>query len=317
MRDCEFKISAASAYASEYAISFLVTAVGCEVTTGNFTITGNTIDSRDTGSASGFRDGIRWGGDAKDGGGVNMPHSSTHLRGNLVAGCRSHGMSVLAQVDSTSSANIQSWDIAHNVIRNNGESGILFDFGDGVNISYLRCHTNSNIVFGNQYGIHIRDKGDVGVGGGQIELVNDTIVDNFGYGIRLDSGVSGSLALRAVVNTIVRFNNGGEGFAQWGGSDGYDPAVDTLYFYNNDWGGNPTTANGNIDADPMFVDMGIHDYHLKGVGIVISPCIDSGTNTPPGQESLEQTDFEGDRRKIDGDTDSAVTVDMGADEYKP
>ncbi len=73
-------------------------------------------------------------------------------------------------------------------------------------------------------------------------------------------------------------------------------------------------GDGMIDADPQFVDPNNGDYHLWWG----SPCIDSGTNDPPG--GLPAPDFEGDPRPTDGDGDvepwtgQAETADMGADE---
>jgi hypothetical protein len=64
-------------------------------------------------------------------------------------------------------------------------------------------------------------------------------------------------------------------------------------------------GEGNIDADPLFLEPDNGDFHL-GPG---SPCIDAGTN--PGAPA---TDYEGDPRPIDGDGDGTATVDMGVDE---
>jgi len=66
--------------------------------------------------------------------------------------------------------------------------------------------------------------------------------------------------------------------------------------YSNIEGGFP--GEGNIDADPLFVDIENGDYHLQRG----SPCIDSGTNT-----GLTE-DFDGNDRPV-GD------YDMGAFEF--
>jgi hypothetical protein len=61
---------------------------------------------------------------------------------------------------------------------------------------------------------------------------------------------------------------------------------------------------GNIDADPLFVDVNSNNLHP----LADSPCIDAGDNTavPPGVT----TDLDGDPRIENG------TVDMGAYEYR-
>jgi parallel beta-helix repeat protein/predicted outer membrane repeat protein len=69
-------------------------------------------------------------------------------------------------------------------------------------------------------------------------------------------------------------------------------------------------GTGNIDADPLFVDLSGGNFHL-GQG---SPCIDAGTNDAP---NLPDYDFEGDSRVMDGDGDGMAIVDMGMDEFAP
>jgi hypothetical protein len=64
----------------------------------------------------------------------------------------------------------------------------------------------------------------------------------------------------------------------------------------------PTSNNGNIREDPLWIDPEASDFHLGPD----SPCINTGTSEV---ENLPDTDFEGDPRIVD------EIVDMGADEF--
>jgi hypothetical protein len=61
-------------------------------------------------------------------------------------------------------------------------------------------------------------------------------------------------------------------------------------------------GEGNFDADPLFANPALGDYHL----LPASPCRNAG---PPGPYSAGQLDFEGDPRVLEGH------VDVGMDEF--
>jgi len=73
-------------------------------------------------------------------------------------------------------------------------------------------------------------------------------------------------------------------------------------------------GNGNINADPKFVDSFGGNLRLQSG----SPCIDRGNNymdyhpTVTGFQALPDTDMDGNWRIVDGNNDGTATVDMGA-----
>ncbi len=76
--------------------------------------------------------------------------------------------------------------------------------------------------------------------------------------------------------------------------------------------GTSYTANYNFYAtsgNPLLVDPDNGNYHLSPG----SPCIDAGT----GSVALASVDMDGDSRVIDGDNNSSLVVDIGADEFDP
>lgn len=66
-----------------------------------------------------------------------------------------------------------------------------------------------------------------------------------------------------------------------------------------------TGIDGNISADPQFVDPAAGNYHLR----YGSPSVDAGDNSAP---DLPSTDIEGAPRILDGNGDGNAVVDQGA-----
>jgi hypothetical protein len=67
------------------------------------------------------------------------------------------------------------------------------------------------------------------------------------------------------------------------------------------------TQNGNISANPMFVNIN-SNFRIKAG----SPAIDAGTNTAP---DIPQKDLGGKPRIVDGNADGSAIMDMGAYEF--
>ena len=130
-------------------------------------------------------------------------------------------------------------------------------------------------------------------------IANNTFVENTGAGLRLDASPA------VVANNIFAYNS--TGFHALLAIEIVAPPA----LRNNDAFGNaqnytgiadPTGADGNISAAPLFVDRAAGDYHLGPA----SPCIDAGDDGVVGPEW----------RDIDGqDRLMGPHVDIGADEF--
>ena len=73
---------------------------------------------------------------------------------------------------------------------------------------------------------------------------------------------------------------------------------------------NQTSNNGNISADPLFMDKMSEDYQLS----LTSPAIDAGDNSVA---DLPTTDITGNSRVVDGYLNTVARVDLGAYEFTP
>jgi serine protease len=70
-----------------------------------------------------------------------------------------------------------------------------------------------------------------------------------------------------------------------------------------------TGLNGNISADPLFVDAATGDYRVR----MTSAVIDAGNDAVP---QIPPVDLAGGSRIVDGNGDGVEHVDMGALEYR-
>jgi len=128
------------------------------------------------------------------------------------------------------------------------------------------------------------------------------------------SGIVSRGDLHTLVTNCTFINTGGIFTAQeggitltnciiWGNAAGgvFGPVVVTYSDVEGGWPG-----QGNLNSNPLFADA---DGRLSAN----SPCIDAGTNTPPG--GLVSTDMAGNPRPVDGNGDGVATADMGVYEH--
>jgi hypothetical protein len=138
-------------------------------------------------------------------------------------------------------------------------------------MNYATGTITGNSIYSNEGG---EDYGGGGVwtyGGGQTQIVNNTIVDNNSL---LDGGGilvwSTSVSVR---NNVIYRNTDVNGYPQirqrFGGS-----AIVAYCDIEGGW-----TGEGNIDTDPLFRDPAGGDFHLMSIACgdsADSPCIDAG-----------------------------------------
>lgn len=167
------------------------------------------------------------------------------------------------------------------------------NYGGGMLNFYLSSPTVTNCIFAVNRAF---------AGGGVFNSNSDPTVTNCTFFGNVADYSGGGMAdyysSPTVTNCILWGDNPNEIF----NVEGSTPSVT----YSNIQGGYPGT--GNINADPLFVNVTTGDFHLQQG----SPCIDAGTNGAP---ELPDADFEGDPRVVDGDKNGTATVDMGADEH--
>jgi hypothetical protein len=163
---------------------------------------------------------------------------------------------------------------------------------------------DSCIIIGNAGGV---SSWSILEGWGALGVYNSIIAYNGERGVVCSSGASLGVANSTIVGHttagISRSINGGVVYncIVWGNGDDLYNVTST---YSDIQDGDP--GQGNISADPLFLDPANDDYHLT----LGSPCIDSGRD-----RSFITDDFEGDPRPLDGDLSGTAEYDMGADEF--
>ncbi len=124
----------------------------------------------------------------------------------------------------------------------------------------------------------------------QIGALACIVYGNSGFGGALEAGTAGGIG--QVTNSIA-----------WGNSP-----VDNVNFkaVYSDVGTGQNFGSGVISIDPRFVDALNGDFRFRHD----SPCIDTANNS-----ASPRTDFEGQPRPFDGNSDGTARADMGIDEF--
>ena len=240
------------------------------------------------------------------GAGIWISYSSPLIRNNVITNNQGSGIGINGVTNARLENNVLIQNsggislfggeptIRGNIIKQNRGPGIY-----SVNTNALKII--SNVIAGNEgNGIEVLIPG--GLSGTDVQIVNNTIIQNLG------NGASGNRdPFLKVLNNIVAGNRDCGIFLD----TSYDWGAPTSN-YNDTWdngGGSycglALAGPNDISSDPMFVDSPSGNYHLWPG----SPCVDAGTDAwAPG------VDFEGQLRPIDGNGDGLAVTDIGADE---
>ncbi len=184
------------------------------------------------------------------------------------------------------------------VVRNNSAD----QYGGGISLkgpapTILANPTLSNMI------IYFNSAN--GSGGGGVALFSGAVLNmrhSLIFSNSSPNGSGGGLYLYSattvanVVNSVI-----GENTAN---SDNQVSGVANIT-YSDVQGG--ASGEGNIDADPEFIDPDNGDFHFKAN----SAIVDAGDN-----DNSSATDFDGYARPFDGNRDGTATVDMGPYEYQ-
>lgn len=217
-----------------------------------------------------------------NGGGISMNAAGTPtLKNNIIAGNTASGVSPAAQGGGISMVNDSDPLLVQNLIYNNSAGqggGVFISVPSGSRGPILLNNTIAGNVGGNQgsavYAIGFDN---------QVQFFNNLMI-----------GASGANAVfcdGTYSQQPPTFTNN-DGFSS--GGSGLDGTC-----------AGQSGVNGNISADPQFVNAGGADFHLQPA----SPAVDTGNNSAP---NLPPTDFAGNVRILDGNNDCLSTVDLGA-----
>ena len=234
-------------------------------------IVDNTITNNSLNSASGAGISLFSAGDAE-------------IRGNVIANNTATGLSPCTQGGGIWVVNSSGAKIVENVITGNsaGCGGGVY-WATPFDAPGPKLFNNTIVDNNAPLGAGIYASGD----NQQVTITNNIIVESDNQTALYCTNLRGALM------PLVSFNNV---FAPQGASYGNQCT-------------NQTGINGNISADPLFVDPTSQDYRLQST----SPSVDTGDNGATGP--FYDIDILGNPRFVDGNGDGHVVIDMGAYEF--
>ncbi len=227
------------------------------------------------------------------GGGLYLEESSPTITNNKIRGSSAGHLGGGLYLSESSPT------IVNNMITGNSASRPTYT-GEGVGGGLYLRHSTPMIVSNTIADNSARDGSGLYLDNSSPMIVNNTITGNSGG--QQGGGLSlGWSSAPTIANTIIAFNSSGILVSS------SEPILRHNCVYGNaeyDYSGleDPTGANGNISADPLFADRAYGNWHIQPD----SPCVDAGDS----ECVLGEFDIDGEPRI----QPAGGTVDIGADE---
>ena len=186
------------------------------------------------------------------GGGIYCaPSSSPTIRNNVISGNNSIKFG----------GGIFSYRASPNIVNNRIVGNEASNSGGGISCCRDSARITNNIIWENK----AKSGGGISCDRSSCAIISDTITRNvatYGGGIFFDGG-----SMR-IINTIL-WDNKDDLYSGW-----FSPASRPNHSDIGD--GDFRGVNGNISADPLFIDPENGDFRLR----LDSPCIDAGNSDP-------------------------------------